>query len=64
MLTGYDKGINELAASDSQFNVNFRNTYQPIRSLRLDAGLMYTQISASNGHMGYRPGDMPAYTRL
>ena len=61
---GYDRNRSTLSAVNNRFNINFRNTYTPFKSLQLQVGLMYTQSKSENGRTGYTRADMPPYTLI
>lgn len=60
--SGYDRNKNELSAINDRLTLNFRNTYSPVRNLRLEAGIMYVQSKSVSGKTGFSNGDMFPYT--
>ncbi|QJD95976.1 SusC/RagA family TonB-linked outer membrane protein [Mucilaginibacter robiniae] len=51
--TGYDRNVDNLDAKYSRVNLNFQDTYKPLKNLQLTAGLYYTQSQSTSGKPGY-----------
>lgn len=50
---GYDQNADNLDARYSRVNLNFQDTYRPLKNLQLTAGLYYTQSLTTSGRPGY-----------
>ncbi|HEY0175976.1 MAG TPA: TonB-dependent receptor, partial [Pedobacter sp.] len=46
---GYDKNVNQLAAKSDRLNLNWINTFRPVKGLELTGGIRYTQTNATTG---------------
>lgn len=63
LSAGYDHNKSTLGGKNDRVNINFRNTYTPIPSLRLKMGLIHTQSQSTNGRTGFDESTIP-YTRI
>ncbi|TDQ79293.1 TonB-linked SusC/RagA family outer membrane protein [Sphingobacterium yanglingense] len=49
----YDKGVSELSAKNDKLNFRFDNTYRPLKALKINVGVYYTQQTSQTGKPGF-----------
>lgn len=52
-IAGLDKNLSEQYQTYDRLNLNFRNTYNPTKSLQVNTALFYTQSKSGRGRIGY-----------
>ncbi|QCR22355.1 SusC/RagA family TonB-linked outer membrane protein [Pontibacter sp. SGAir0037] len=57
LSAGYDKNVDNLAASFNRLNLRFQNTLRPVNNLELTTGLYYTQSGGGSGRPAYGTGN-------